>query len=58
MKTTRFFHLKVFSFSGKILNIFEYVCFRNAIQCLYVIAEVLGYFEHPCQRQGVSVIPR
>ena len=30
MKTTRMFHLKVFIFGGKNLNIFEQVCFRNA----------------------------
>ena len=29
MKTTRIFHLEVFSFGGKILNIFEQACFHN-----------------------------
>ena len=31
MKTTRIFHLKVFIFGGKILNIFEWARFRNVL---------------------------
>ena len=37
MKITRIFHLKVFFFGGKILNIFEKACFRNVLHFLIIL---------------------
>ena len=33
MKNISFFLLKVFIFGGKILNIVEWACFRNGVNC-------------------------